>query len=291
MFDFRKIRLGWIPDYPDMRDYTVRHEMMQPMLKSIVSKEEKPLPAKVDLRKWCSPIEDQQQLGSCTANAVAAAVEYSERKATGKYLDVSRLFLYKVTRNLMKTTGDTGAFLKSALGALVLFGIPPEEYWPYEPARYEEEPNTFCYAFAQNYRCINYFRHDPNGASQQQVLASVKQYLANSIPSVFGFTVYQSIQTSEVAKTGCIPFPDAREKILGGHAIVAVGYDDKKKIPSAFGRGTVGALLIRNSWGEGWGEAGYGWLPYEYVLQGLAVDWWSILKQDWVDAGIFYEKE
>jgi C1A family cysteine protease len=291
MFDSKKIRFGWIPDYPDMRDYTENHEKMRPMLRTIPSREDKPLPVKVDLRKWCSPVEDQEDLGSCTANAVAAAVEYSERKTTGKHLDASRLFLYKVTRNLMKTTGDTGGFLKSALGALVLFGMPPEEYWPYETKNFDIEPNSFCYAFAQNYRCISYFRHDPNGTSPEEVLTSVKQYLVNSIPSVFGFTVYQSIQTQEVAKTGCIPFPYVKEKILGGHAIIAVGYDDKKKIPSAAGRGTAGALLIRNSWGEGWGEAGYGWLPYEYVLQGLAIDWWSVLKQDWVDAGIFYEKE
>lgn len=291
MLDFRRIRFGWIPDYPDVRDYTEKHEKMIPMLKGMAAKEDKQLPGKVDLRKWCSPIEDQQDLGSCTANAVAAAVEYSERKATGKHLDASRLFLYKVTRNLMKTTGDTGAFLKSALGALVLFGMPPEEYCPYHTERFDEEPNPFCYAFAQNYRCINYFRHDPGGTAPEEVLASVKQYLANGIPSVFGFTVYRSIQNTDVSKTGCIPFPFSGENILGGHAVLAVGYDDKKKIKSEVGRSTTGALLIRNSWGEGWGEEGYGWLPYEYVLQGLAVDWWSVLKQEWVDAGIFCEKE
>jgi C1A family cysteine protease len=206
-------------------------------------------------------------------------------KSFGKYIDASRLFLYKVTRNLLHNTGDTGAFLKTALGALVLFGMPPEEYWPYDTKKFDDEPNAFCYAFGQNYRCINYFRHDPANVSQEKVLESIKKYLTAGIPSVFGFTVYQSIQ--QAGSDGNIPFPGSKEKLLGGHAVAAVGYDDGRLIESPTGKSTKGAILIRNSWGEEWGENGYGWLPYEYILQGLAQDWWSVLKQEWVDTGLF----
>lgn len=273
---------GWIPDFPDLRDYTQEHDAIKPMLSSITLGSK--LPPKVDLRQFCSPVENQQNIGSCTAHAVAGIVEYFENKSFGKYIDASRLFLYKVTRNLLHNTGDTGAFLKTTLGALVMFGMPPEEYWQYDTKRFDEEPNSFCYAFANNYRCISYFRHDPANVSQKEVLDSVKKYLSNGIPSVFGFTVYQSIKESN---DGCIPFPGPQEKILGGHAVAAVGYDDNKVIESPGSKTTKGAILIRNSWGTEWGEAGYGWLPYEYILQGLALDWWSIIKQDWVDTGLF----
>ena len=111
--------LGWLPDYPDFRDYTAEHKTVQPLLKQIkVGKAVKAsLPASVDLRAWCPPIEDQGSLGSCTANAGVGMMEYFERRAFGKHIDASRLFLYKVTRNLLHWTGDTGAFLRSTMGA------------------------------------------------------------------------------------------------------------------------------------------------------------------------------
>lgn len=281
-----KYSFGWIPDYPDVRDYTKDNIKIKPLVSKLtVSKSYSQLPSKVDLRKWCSPIENQQNIGSCTANSVAAVVEYFENKSFGKYIDASRLFLYKTTRNLLHSTGDTGAFLKSTLGALVLFGMPPEEYWTYDTSNFDEEPDAFCYAFAHNYRCISYFRHDPPNLSKKEVLKSIKKYLNSGIPSVFGFTVYQSIKLAD--QTGKIPFPTGNEKILGGHAIAAMGYDDSIVIKNQSGQTTTGAILIRNSWGEEWGENGYGWLPYEYVVQGIAIDWWSILKQDWVDTGLF----
>lgn len=281
-----RYKFGWIPDYPDFRDYTEDHEKIKPLLTGMKFKSEEQLPDKTDLRSWCSPVENQLDIGSCTAHAVAAAVEYFENKACGKYIDASRLFLYKTTRNLLHFTGDTGAFLKSAIGALILFGMPPEEYWPYDTSRFDVEPDAFCYSFAQNYRCISYFRHDPPGLKPESTLQSIKKYLAAGIPSVFGFTVYQSIRQAD--SSGCIPFPARGEKILGGHAIIAVGYDDKKEIMNSPEISvTKGAILIRNSWGCEWGENGYGWLPYEYVLRGIAVDWWSVLKQEWIDTGMF----
>ena len=180
-------------------------------------------------------------------------VEYFERRAFGKHIDASRLFLYKATRNLLHWTGDTGAFLRSTMGALVLFGVPPEEYWPYVVADFEKEPSAFCYAFAQNFQAITYYRLDPAGMAKPALLTQIKTYLAAGLPSMFGFTVYSSY--TQAAATGKIPWPTAGEKIVGGHAVVAVGYDDNQRIKntSAGALETTGALLIRNSWGAGWG--------------------------------------
>jgi C1A family cysteine protease len=241
----------------------------------------------VDLRSWCSPIENQGALGSCTANAGVGIVEYFERRAYGKHIDASRLFLYKTTRNMLHWTGDTGAFLRSTMGALVLFGVPPEEYWQYVVADFDKEPPAFCYAFAQNYQALRYYRLDPPTTPGDVVLARVKTNLSAGLPSMFGFTVYNSY--TQANTTGKIPYPTAGERIVGGHAIVAVGYDDNMKIKNtnAGAVETTGALLIRNSWGGGWGAAGYGWLPYEYVLKRLATDWWSLLSNEWIDTGNF----
>ena len=284
-----RLGMGWLPDYPDFRDYTPEHRIIESMLKKAKVEESAKvnLPASVDLREWCPPIENQGELGSCTANAGVGIVEYFEKRAFGKYIDASRLFLYKATRNMLHWTGDTGAFLRTTMGALVLFGVPPEEYWPYVIADFDKEPPAFCYAFAQNYQAISYYRLDPPGISKDILLSRIKTYLAAGLPSMFGFTVYTSI--SQAATTGKMPYPTPGEKIVGGHAIVAVGYDDKMKIKNINPQAveTTGALLIRNSWGTEWGSEGYGWLPYRYVLEELAIDWWSLIKNEWVDTGVF----
>ncbi len=285
-----KYGMGWIPDYPDIRDYTDKTEEVKAVLEPTGLMKSRKSANSADLREWCSPIENQKMLGSCTAHAGAGVIEYYERKAFGRHIDASRLFLYKVTRNLMKMKGDTGAFLRTTMGAMVLFGVPPEEYWPYtdDEKGFDQEPPPFCYAYAQNFQTIKYFRHDLPAAKGEEVLNKVKTYLSKGHPTMFGFTVYNSIEQAE--KTGKIPFPSPKEKIEGGHAIVTVGYDDKMKITNKYGKvETTGALLIRNSWGAGWGEEGYGWLPYEYVLKGLADDFWAILKKEWIDTGQFNE--
>lgn len=283
---------GWLPPMPDMRDYTEENkEILQAAKKLGIGSSGsaiKAIPASIDLRAWCSPIENQGSLGSCTAHAAVGVVEYFEKRAFGKHIDGSRLFVYKATRNLMGVTGDTGAWLRNTMGALALTGIAPEKYWPYDVAKFDNDPSSFVYAVADNYEAVKYFCHDPLGQNiaRSTVLSRVKTYLAAGIPSMFGFYGFNSFNNSDVK--GGIPFPCPGEQAKWGHAIVAIGYDDNKKIKNTLcNKETKGALLIRNSWGTGWGDNGYGWLPYEYVLKGFALDFWSLLDMEWIDTKQF----
>lgn len=284
---------GWLPPLPDLRDFTDATPDIVKMTKRLGLEAGKTLraaPPNVDLTNWCSPIEDQKRLGSCTANAAVGIVEYFERRGHGRHIEGSRLFVYKTTRNLMQVTGDTGAWLRDTMGALALCGVPDERYWPYTDAApdFDEEPSNFVYAVADDYQAMKYFCHDPLGANLagSAVLASVKKYLAAGIPSMFGFWGFPSFNACDVK--GGIPYPCPGEQAKWGHAIVAVGYDDAKKIKNTqCNKSTTGALKIRNSWGTAWGDEGYGWMPYQYVTDKLAMDFWSLLSLGWVDTKQF----
>lgn len=294
---------GWLPDFPDIRDRSydyskpndksvpeyektesikdMRQKAGEKSKKRLLTKSAFPAKAQVDTKFFC-PVDDQGPNNSCTAHAGTALVEYFENRVSGNFEKKSKMFLYKVTRNLMDFEGDTGAFVRSTMKALVLFGVPPEKYWPYTNDKIREEPTQFCYAFGQNYQAIQYYRLDKQDLKTDAVLQQIKINLVKQLPVMFGFTVYNNIAASK--PTGMIAFPGKKNRLLGGHAVVAIGFDDKKSIEIEGETGkTVGALKIRNSWGEDWGENGYGWLPYKYLEEGLAKDFWSIIKNEWID--------
>lgn len=266
--------MGWQRDIPDLRDYTFESEEIQELLGKSKAFAAAPALAKklVDLSTYCSPIEDQGSLGSCTAQAGIGLLEYYENRAFGGFLDGSRLFLYKVTRSLLGWTGDTGAWLRTTMKAMALFGTPPESYYPYNIAKFDEEPTAFCYSFGQNYKAIRYYRLDPPGTQPADLLTRVKHFLLAGFPSMFGFTVFNFGNAQ-----GEFAFPNSTDSVKGGHAVVAIGYDDERQIGNE-----VGAIRVRNSWGTSWGEQGYGWIPYRYIEEGLAVDFWNLFKADYV---------
>jgi C1A family cysteine protease len=201
-------------------------------------------------------------------------VEFLERRALGRHVDGSRLFVYKTTRNLLGWTGDTGAYVRTTLKALAKFGVCPERYWPYVIADFDQEPSSFAYAYAGTARALRYFRIDTGGRSSTDVLELVKMVLSYRYPVAFGYPVYVWGNDQ-----GEIRMPRPGDRLMGGHAIMAVGYDDNRQIEAS----GPGALRIRNSWGTGWGQAGYGWLPYNYILEHLARDFWVITAQDYLN--------
>ena len=302
--------MGWLHDTPDVRDLTietgllvdksVKNKVLLPkeakeadsiealtkMSKTVDTMTEKTLPTRVDNSEFCSPVEDQGQLGSCTANACVGLVEYMERRASGQHTEGSRLFVYKATRKLLGWTGDTGAHLRTTMKALVCFGVPPENVWPYEVSTFDQEPDPFMYAFAANTKAINYLRLDSPGGAAKQSLSNIKSAVSRGYAVMFGFSVYSCLTTDPD-----IPYPTATDSMSGGHAVLIVGYDDTRPCYRLHGtkreKAGKGALKIRNSWGPDWGDGGYGWLPYEYVLNGLADDFWTCFQLSWVESGKF----
>ena len=281
--EFKPPGLGWLPDLPDVRDRTPR--VVEPLLARTRFMAEEPLPSIVDLRPGCSPIEQQGNIGSCTAHAAIGVVEYMQQRAHGRHLDASRLFLYKVTRGLMGVRGDTGAYLRTTIKALAQYGVPPEAAWPYDVRRYDDLPSDDVYALGLQFQALEYFRLDEPGCSGDDLVRAIKRALSTGFPVMFGFTVYDSLWRRT---DGTIPWPSDRDKVAGGHAVAAVGYDDTVEVPgSGAGYMSRGALLIRNSWGDRWGFDGYGWLPYDYVIWSQAEDFWCLVTQEWVETGAF----
>lgn len=296
---------GWKRGFNDIRDFTPESQQIKSILKK--SKSEKnsstttpaTLPLSIDNRKWCSPISDQGNLGSCTANAVVSLYEYMEKKAygsKGNFIDGSRLFVYKLTRFLMgeEGKGDSGAYIRTALGSVRLFGVPPEKYWPYtdKDPEFDLEPLSPLYTLAQQYQSVKQFRLDYSSEPEQNI-QRIKEYLTKNYAAMIGFMVFSSYSQSN-SNGGCFPYPSKGESIDGGHAVLIVGYDDHKIITNnKDGKTTTGAFMIQNSWGTGWGDKGYGWIPYDYFRLGangdvLAEDVWTITSVEYINTGEFF---
>jgi len=237
---------GWKRDIPDHRDFIYKAKVYR-------------LPTAVDLEYNCSPVENQLNLGSCTANALVGVLEFNEPKDS-TFQDLSRLFIYYNERLIEHTVdSDAGAMIRDGIKALAKAGVCPESEWPYDVTKFAVKPPTSCYKDALKRKISSYERLDN--------LYAMKQCLTTGFPFAFGFTVYESFESARVAKTGIAPYPSKNERPVGGHAVCAVGFDDKKK-----------ALKVRNSWGADWGIKGYFWLPYAFIENGLADDAWTIRK-------------
>jgi len=250
-------KMGWLPDLPDARDF----------LYSAPLKVSMNLPPKVDLRLTCPPVYNQGQLGSCTANALSGAFEFGKKKQRKAVFMPSRLFLYYNERVAIHTeSSDSGAFLRDGIKSLNKQGICKEKEWTYDDdsapgAKFTQKPPASCYKNAQQNQILSYQRLNSNNIN------SLKGCLAEGFPFAFGYTVYDSFMTAAVAKNGLMPMPDfSKEKVVGGHAVLAVGYDEKKQM-----------VLVRNSWDTTWGIKGYFWMPYAYITNGhLCDDFWTI---------------
>jgi C1A family cysteine protease len=181
---------------------------------------------------------------------------------------------------------DNGASIRATLGAVKLFGAPAESFWPYERERRFREPSAFLYGLASANKIDKYFIHDSENT--EDTIYSIKKYLGAGVPSVFGFKAFESFRNEDKISKGEFPFPSKEEKVELKHSMVVLGYDDNKTITNPFSEEEEkGAFQVRNCWGEGWGIKGYGWLPYRYVRERLAYEFWSILKMDFVDLADF----
>ena len=245
-----KARYGWNRDMPDARDHIFAAPLnMFPQ----------GVPPAVDLRPHCPAVYDQGQLGSCTANAIGGALEFDRKKQGLPDFIPSRLFIYYNERVMEGTVGsDAGAQIRDGVKSVAKIGAPPENDWPYVITKFADQPPAAAYSDAKLDRAIQYMR-------VVQLLAQMQGCLAAGFPFVFGFTVYESFESQAVAQTGIMPMPAPNEKKLGGHAVMAVGYDNAQRM-----------VTVRNSWGQGWGDKGYFYMPYEFILSPNASDFWTL---------------
>jgi C1A family cysteine protease len=242
---------GWTRDLPDARDVLYA----APLLGMAAG-----LPTSVDLRPKCPPVYNQGQLGCCTGNGIAAAIEFDQMKLGKKSFVPSRLFIYYNERVMEGTVStDSGAQIRDGIKSVATIGAPPETVWPYVITKFADKPPAIAYTDAKLDLVASY-------AKVSQVLQQMQGCLADGYPFVLGFTVYESFESAAVAKSGIVPMPAKGETVVGGHCVVAVGYDDATR-----------TFIIRNSWGTGWGMKGYCTMPYEYLLDAnLADDFWTI---------------
>jgi C1A family cysteine protease len=221
------------------------------------------LPAVVDLRRHCPPVYDQLHLNSCSAHAIAAALRYDELKE--RRPDVpspSRLFIYYNERVLAGVVGtNSPVSLRDGYRTVSRVGACPEPMWPYDTRRFRRAPGPDCFHAARHHRAIAYYRI-------RRALSHLRACLAQSFPFVMAMAVHQSMMGRAVGRTGVVPLPSRRDRLRGGHAVLVVGYEHAKRL-----------LIFRNSWGQGWGDGGYGYLPYAFIASSdLTWDFWTMRR-------------
>jgi C1A family cysteine protease len=219
------------------------------------------LPPKKDLRSGCPPVYDQGQLGSCTANAISGAIQFEQKKQRAKVFMPSRLFIYYNERVMEgSVNSDAGAQIRDGVKSVANIGVCPETEWPYDINKFADKPTPKCYTDAKKCEAVGYQRLDSTNLNQ------LKGCIASGFPFVFGFTVYDAFESQDVAKSGLLNMPGPKEKVVGGHAVLGVGYDDSTQ-----------RFAVRNSWGKNWGIKGYFTIPYAYLTTtNLADDFWTI---------------
>lgn len=248
---------GWKPDLPDNRDH---------YFTAVVPPAN--LPTFVDLTSSFPTVYNQQSLGSCTANAIAGAIEFDQIKQKLPVFIPSRLFIYYNERALEGTVSeDAGAMIRDGVKTINTNGVCPETEWPYAVTKFATKPPTNCFTDALKHKAVSYQRVN-------QDLTSMRSCLASGYGFVVGFTVYESFESDAVAASGVVPMPTAQESVLGGHAVVAVGYNDG---PNTVNGVPSRTFVCRNSWGPSWGKKGYFYMPYEYLTNSdLSDDFWKI---------------
>jgi len=265
-------KFGWKPDFPDHRDHHVTFDKVA--APSSIKKKADGSKEICDLRPLNGgfKIFDQGHLGSCTANALAASFHFTMHKMqvenSKDWTDFtpSRLFIYYNERLMEGSVNqDAGAMIRDGIKTMAKVGVCPESVWKYDdgPDFFKQQPDKQAYDMAAKAKVVGYAR-------VAQDLTQLKMCISNGYPFVFGFAVLSSFQTAEVAKTGKMVMPQPTDQQLGGHAVCAVGYDDFQEV-----------FIVRNSWGEGWGDKGYFYMPYEYMCHpSLVHDIWAI---NWVE--------
>mmetsp|Transcript_83413 Transcript_83413/g.268888 ORF Transcript_83413/g.268888 Transcript_83413/m.268888 type:complete len:292 (-) Transcript_83413:281-1156(-) len=251
-------KMGWKKDLPDFRD----------RMFALPIEKKQDFPCKVDLR----PAEhfgiyDQGKLGSCTANALGAAFHFDQVKEGKIDFVPSRLFIYYNERSMEGCVDqDAGSYLRDGIKSLNQIGVCSEKPWEYDESQFTVRPTEGCYTSATANRASEYARIP-------QTIEDIKGVLKEGFPFVFGFVVLSSFRTEAVSSTGYMTMPQPEDSTLGGHAVMAIGYDDEKQV-----------VIVRNSWGEGWGDAGYFYMPYDYICHPfLAGDMWAIKSVDGKD--------
>lgn len=242
-------KYGWHKDSSDSRDYVHSPKITDNLQR------------KFSLKDVMPPVLDQGKLGSCTANGIANCIrrlDIIEKIENNK--PRSRLFIYFNERKMENTVGeDSGASIRDGIKSVNRWGSCFEETWPYDINMFTEEPIPQAYAEAKKHRTVRYHK-------VKQTEEDITNTIANGLPVIFGFAVFDTIENPQVMKTGIVPMPTSYAKQIGGHCVILTGYDKTYRL-----------FQFQNSWGESFGDDGYGYISYDYVLNPkLANDFWVI---------------